>query len=66
MTLMYAVGGFIGGFIALREYLMRRAGSESVKAIPFLVLSLLLTLIAMCSLCGFLSQFTASIAAVSR
>ena len=47
MTLMYAVGGFIGGFIALREYLMRRAGSESVKAIPFLVLSLLLTLIAM-------------------
>lgn len=61
MTLMYAVGGLIAGYIAFREYLKRRAESERGKAVPYFLLSLLLTLIAMCSLCGFLSQIATPI-----
>ncbi len=65
MTLMYVVGGFLAGFIAFREYFKRRAELESVKAVPFFLLSLVLTLIGMCGLCGFLSQITTLIAAAS-
>ena len=59
MTLMYVVCAFLAGFLAFREYFKRRAELESVKAVPYLLLSLLLTLIAMCSLCGFLSRIVA-------
>lgn len=66
MTLMYVIGGFLGGFIALREYFKQRSESGGVKAIPYFLLSLFLTLIAMCALCGFLSQLAASITAASQ
>lgn len=65
MSLIYSLGAFFLGYRAFREYRNRKADTESNKAVPFFLLSLMLTLMGMCGLCGFLSQITALIAAAS-
>lgn len=65
MSIIYAPVCFYFGYRAFREYRNRKADTESNKAVPFFLLSLMLTLIGMCGLCGFLSQITALIAAAS-
>ena len=66
MTLQVAIAGLVFGFLIFRESLKRRAESGSVKAIPYFLVSLFLTLIAMCALCGSLAQMAGSIFSVSR
>jgi hypothetical protein len=65
MTLQYAIAGFLAVYIAYREFFKRRAEPEKMKAVPFLVLSLLLTMISMCAFCNSLAQMAGSIFAPS-
>ena len=56
MSLFYSLGAFYLGYRAFREYRNRKVDTESNKAVPFFLLSLVLTLVGMCGLFGFLGQ----------
>jgi len=56
MSLIYSLGAFFFGYRAFREYQNRKADTGSNKAVPFFLLSLMLTLMGLCGLFGFLGQ----------
>ena len=56
MNLIYSLGAFFLGYRAFREYRNRKADTESNKAVPFFLLSLMLTLMGLCGLFGLLGQ----------
>ena len=53
MSLIYSLGAFFFGYRAFREYQNRKADTGSNKAVPFFLLSLMLTLMGLCGLFGF-------------